>query len=346
MKKILLIIFCTTILMGAAQESPFLTNFKYDISGNYKFFYYENCKEHDFNESYLDSIFLYSTYNVLEDQKLIFQMKNIETLFCSYNDDYLKILKDKKFTETPIQFPASIKNIYIEGPIPLPLPFKFNSNLSKLYFLEIAISKDQKSRTNDSLNLDFSHLDSLKEFNLMISNWYSLPYKIKVIFPPNIISFYGAINNQFYPPVFPKTIEHINISFEDTIPEDFFEIPNLKTLNIDNDLPLTNNFLKFKKLKKLRITHLTENDIEIISRMSSLDTLVWSIYVELKIPIKVEIEVPKNIKNLKVKCIALEVKNYDTYPYLKELAINIKHNLPYTKVYIFLNGRDTLEIIE
>jgi hypothetical protein len=346
MKKNLLIIFCTTILMGAAQESPFLTNFKYDISGNYKYFYYENCKEHDFNESYLDSIFLYSTYNVLEDQKLIFQMKNIETLYCNYNDDYLKILKDKIFTENPLQFPATIKNLYVEGPIPLPLPFKFNSNLSKLYFLEIAISKDQKSRTNDSLNLDFSYLDSLKEFELIISNWYSLPYKIKVIFPPNIISFYGVINNQFYPPIFPKTIEHINISFEDTIPEDFFEIQNLKTLSIDNSIPLSNKFLKFKNIHKLRITHLTKNDIEIISLMSNLDTLVCTLDVPLTVTFNVHLDVPTNIKKLKVKCIALEVENYDTYPYIKELAINIKHQLPDIKIFLFLNERDTYEIIK
>lgn len=301
--------------------------------------------------NYLDSIYSYGTEDYLKEKSLIFKMKNLKQLVFLDNYKAMTKLNRKRYIYRPLEIPLTVKSVVFEAALMLPFPINFNSNkdiLTELIFQELYYNEKVKFRLLDSLCFDFSDFDSLKRLDLIISNWKEKNPKCEVILPPKLNVFSGYIDSTIIIKSYPRTIEKVDISFGDTIPNDFFELNNLKVLYINNDTPLSSKFLKLKNIKKLKINNLTKDDIEIIKQMENLDTLYWTFGLKWEDRKNLSSKIPDEIKHLKVKCLLLEVFGYSfsAYPYSKEIAILIKRMLPDVKVYYNKDIKTTVEVNE
>jgi hypothetical protein len=343
MKLKFLLFFYLIINLLNAQESNIYNDFENYFNGSSKDRLSKTIE--NYQEYYLDSIFNYSVSNWLKEEKIIRNMKNLEEI--NFYEGFLKSFKHKSLTKNTIEIPSSIKFLFFWGSVPLPLPINFHltkNKLEVLYFADIYFDSKNQKDSNFYL-LDFSYLDSLKEFGYnYISNWTNTSFKIKILLPQNLISFSGYIDSNYSIYSFPHSIEKMDVIFGDSIPKDFFELPDLKILYIDNYLPLSEDFLKFKKIQKLKITHLTTSDIKIIKQMPKLDTLYWQMNIVYKDIRNYISEIPIEAKDLTVKCIVL--RNSNNFFILNGYAEALKSLLPNTRVFYFSHKDEILEFTE
>lgn len=343
MKLNFFLFFYLIINLLNAQESNIYNDFENYFNGSSKDRHSKTIE--NYQEYYLDSIYNYSVSNWLKEEKIILNMKNLEEI--NFYEGFLKSFKHKSLTKNPIEIPASIKFLFFWGSVPLPLPINFHlskNNLEALYFADICIDSKIQKDSNFYL-LDFSCLDSLKEFGYKyIFNWSNPSFKIKILLPPNLISFSGEIDSHFSIYSFPRSIEKMEVFFRDSIPKDFFELSDLKILYIDNYFPLSEDFLKFKKIQKLKITHLTASDINIIKQMPKLDTLYWQMNIGYKDIRNYISEIPIEAKDLTVKCIVL--KNSNQFFILNGYAEALKSLIPNTRIYYFTTKNEIIEFTE
>lgn len=344
MKNIISFLFCLTIKFVCAQDISLYNDFIFNMERS-DLCEYIDIYDTNYIEKSLDSILCYNVTNLIKERDKMFKMKNLVKI--SFNEGFLRKARNNFIIKNPIEIPASVRYAYFWSSVPISIQYNLHQNKDKLevlFFSDIYFDKNQNIMKNNRFYLDFSYLESLKEFTCHFTNLTDQNIKIELILPHNLISFSGDVDSNFTIKSFPKSIEHIEISFGDTFPNDFFRLSELKVLYIDNYIPITKDFLNFKKIQKLKVTHLTTADIGIIKQMSSLDTLYFEPNLDCNFNSHNDLLIPIEIKNLTVKCMVL--KSYSNNCNLEQYAKKIKRFLPMTKVFYIDRQGKMFEINE
>lgn len=234
----------------------FVVIYSQNIDGNLC----ENRKDlkKQFGENFRDSIGVFSTNNYKRDLKYVNRLTGLNKLIIIDFHYSLKgfstlfYRKEKKLT-----IPQSVIAVEFKGKTPLPLPFDFSQNNNKLESL--LLNYCFIPNKIDTVHLDFSELFALKHFSLFI---YSIDFNYShvcvVKMPPNLISFEGDISTKtevydcspfffIYYDHLPRTLEYLDVRVDSIYPRQIFGLTNLKSLIINNDQPLTEDFYHLKR---------------------------------------------------------------------------------------------------
>lgn len=312
-----------------------------------------------YGENFRDSIRVFSTNNYKRDLKYMNRLSGLNNLIiidfhnCFKGFSALFYRKEKKGRKK-LTIPQSVISVEFKGKTPLPLPFDFSQNKNKLESL--LLNYCFIPNKIDTVHLDFSELLALKHFSLFI---YSVDFNYShvcvVKMPPNLMSFEGDISTEtevyncsplffIYYDHLPLTIEYLDLRVDSIYPRQFFELTNLKTLRINNDQPLTEDFLSFKTLKSITLDNFTSQDVLILSQMSSVDTIVWNNkkpFFPRELFLDIAKGIPLDLSKLKVKCIMVSGFGEMSpagggWQYNLHIAKIIKRRMPKVNVFYYV----------
>jgi len=312
-----------------------------------------------YGKHYQDTIDSYGSGNYNKEINYVFKLPNLKNLIifdtyysCQGNGEYDKCYY-KKLGKRLLPIPKTVKYVEFNTSIPLPLPFDLSTQSEILE--ELHIRDSYFPEKTDSACIDLSQFTRLQNFSFsLFVLWQDQPIKCHIKMPPNLISFRGLVwDNHVTYDHFPITLQHLDITIDSLYPKQLFELKNLKSLSINNnDQALTEDFLSLTSLKSIKINRITNQDVSVLTKMTTLDTLIWEnnspIYPRNDF-LKIAKEIPNEIKNLNVKCIMVSGFGSLEPDGSNELNIAIssiiKRKLPNTKVYYLVEYRSPMKEI-
>ena len=340
---------------------------------------YNNIKElkKTFGNFYADSI--NAIYNVQlsnykKEEEHILKTKKLHVIgdVWQRNPIYKKKNGDIYFRKKIKTYPLSqkLEYLYLED-VPLPLPFDLNE--SKETLKELTFSYCEYIRDTNFSSFDFSDFDSLQYLYFHILGYHMIngvaeflpPNACYLKLPPNLKSLSYYDDNQINTPIYPKTLEKLELLSCDFVPEQVFELPNLRKLFIrygeivsDTDFnyihsfnlneldslgyylgsyrPLSEKFITMDSLHTISLSIVKEEDVEILSKMPNLDTLILTGILDRKTAMYVLNYMPDNINKLtNIRCLIISA-------YAKINILKIKEILPNTTVIYRRYGKDIM----
>ena len=238
--------------------------------------------------------------------------------------------------------PQKLEYLYL-GDVPLPLSFDLNE--CKKTLKELTFSGCEYIRDTNFLSFDFSDFDSLQYLYFHILGYHMIngvaeslpPNACYLKLPPNLKSLFYYDDNRINTLKYPQTLEELAFLGCDSVPEQVFELSNLKKLLVHYYegyyQPLSEKILTLDSLHTITLSTIKEKDVEILSKMPHLDTLILYRVLDYVSCKDIYTKIPDNLNELtNIRCIkVLGFRNSGCYP---GYTTKIKKMLPNTTVLL------------